>query len=67
MHSVKSSQIAEIGHSGDTLAVTFKNGGTYHYHGISSEQFSAMQKADSCGSYLHSHIKPAHKFTKQGK
>ena len=62
---VKSSQIDSVGHSGDTLAVKFKNGGTYHYHGVSADQFAALQKAESCGSYLHSQIKPKHKFTKQ--
>jgi hypothetical protein len=62
--AVKSSQIESIGHLGDTLAVKFKSGGTYHYHGVSAEQFVAMQKADSAGKFLHAHIKPKHKFTK---
>lgn len=64
MTKVKSSQISEIGHSGDTLAVAFVNGGTYHYHGVSSAQFAELQKAESLGSHLHKHIKPKHKFTK---
>lgn len=64
MTGVKSSQIESIGHQGDTLAVKFKSWGLYHYHGVTAQQFAAMQKADSVGSYLHQHIKPKHKFSK---
>ncbi len=64
MTGVKSSQIESIGHSGNTLAVKFKSGGTYHYHDVTADQFAAMQKADSVGSHLHKHIKPNHKFTR---
>lgn len=65
MSPVKSGQVASIGHVGDTLAVTFKSGGTYHYHGVSAEQFASLKKSDSVGSFLHKHIKPNHKFTRQ--
>ncbi len=62
---MKSSQIESIGHSGDTLAVRFKHGGTlYHYHGVSASDFAALQKAESIGSHLGKHIKPKFKFTK---
>lgn len=64
MQPIKSSQIESIGHSGDTLAVKFRSGGTYHYHGVSAAKFAELQKADSIGSHLHKHIKPHHKFTK---
>ena len=66
MTKVKSGQISEIGHSGDTLAVTFVNGGTYHYHGVSAAQFAELQKAESLGSHLHKHIKPKCKFDRIG-
>jgi len=66
MSAVKSSQITHVGHSGDTLAVTFKSGGTYHYHGVSAEDFANLQKAESIGSHLHKHIKPNFKFSKIG-
>lgn len=61
-----SSQIDSIGHdaASNTLAVKFKQGGVYHYHGVSAEQFAEIQKAKSLGSHLHQHIKPKHKFTK---
>ncbi|MRR49341.1 MAG: KTSC domain-containing protein [Rhodocyclaceae bacterium] len=36
----------------------------HHYHGVTGDQFTAMQKADSIGAYLGKHIKPNHKFTK---
>jgi hypothetical protein len=68
MSAVKSGQIAEIGHDGDTLAVRFKHGGTlYHYHGVSADDFSKFQKAESLGSHLHKHIKGNFKFTKIGE
>lgn len=61
---VKSGQIESIGHEGNTLAVKFRSGGVYHYHGVSSAQFAELQKAESLGSHLTKHIKPKHKFTK---
>lgn len=64
MSPVKSGQISEIGHDGDTLSVKFKSGGTYHYHGISAAEFDKLRHAESLGSYLHKHIKPKFKFTK---
>ena len=68
MSPVKSGQIAEIGHDGDTLAVRFKHGGTlYHYHGVSPDDFAKLQKAESLGSHLHKHIKPNFKFSKIGE
>ncbi len=66
MSGVKSSQIAEIGHDGDTLAVRFKHGGTYHYHGVSADEYEKLKRAESIGSYLHKHIKPKFKFSKIG-
>lgn len=65
MSAVKSSQVSEIGHdpATNTLAVRFSRGGLYHYPGISAEQFSALQKAESIGAHLGKHIKtPGHKF-----
>lgn len=53
-----SSQIAALGHSGDTLAVKFKGGGaTYHYKGVSADEFAQLKAAQSLGSHLHLHIK----------
>ena len=58
MSGVKSSQIESLGHMGDTLAVKFRSGGaTYHYPGVSQEQFAALQKAESLGSHFSKHIR----------
>jgi len=64
MQAVDSSQIESIGHDGDTLAVRFKNGGVYHYHGVSAETFNDMKESRSVGSFLYKNIKPNYKFTK---
>ena len=48
MTEVKSSLIESIGHHGDTLAVKFKKGGTYHYPCTATE-FADMQKSESLG------------------
>lgn len=67
MCACKSSQVAEIGHcpATNTLAVRFSRGGTYHYPGISAEQFAALKGAKSIGAHLGKHIKvPGHKFVR---
>jgi len=60
MHKVESSMIGEIGYDAGSkiLAVTFKNGGTYHYEGIPAELVTALTSAKSIGKYFLSHIKP---------
>lgn len=62
MHPVKSSNIEAIGHDADskTLHVRFKSGGLYAYHGVTAEQFTALQSAPSVGKHIHAHIKPKH-------
>lgn len=50
--AVKSSNIDAIGHEGTTLAVKFKSGGTYHYYGVSKEQFDGLHKAESIGKAM---------------
>lgn len=50
--AVKSSNIDGIGHDGTTLAVKFKGGGTYHYYGVSKEQFDGLSKAESIGKAM---------------
>lgn len=63
MLGVKSSQVESIGHLGDTLAVKFRSGGTYHYHGVTAQQFAGLQKAESIGKALGA-IKAKHKHTR---
>lgn len=66
LNAVKSSQIESIGHDGTTLAVKFKSGGLYHYHGVSVSDFEKLKKSESVGAHLGKHIKPNFKFTKIG-
>jgi hypothetical protein len=65
MQPVKSSSISSIGHDSttNTLAVTFTSGQTYHYSKVPKEVFERMDKAESAGKFLQSHIvgKFAHK------
>lgn len=62
MTEVKSALIESIGHQGDTLAVKFKKGGTYHYPCTSAE-FADMQKSESLGRAFGA-FKIGRKFTR---
>lgn len=67
MQPCKSSQIKAHGHCAatNTLCVEFASGGTYHYHGVSPQQYEELCKAESAGKYLAANIKNQHKYTKQ--
>lgn len=64
----ESNQIAGFGYdaASQTLAVSFKRGGLYHYTGVPADVFAEMQAADSPGSFLHKNIKGTFNFVKQG-
>jgi hypothetical protein len=64
---VKSSNIVSMGHCPDTntLAVEFKNGGTYHYHGVPASVHEEAIAAKSVGGYLHSNVKGKYEVEKQ--
>lgn len=65
---VDSSNLESAGYhpESQTLAVTFKSGGTYHYHGITPKQYEAFRSAESKGGWVHAHlVKPKHPFTKR--
>ena len=66
MHSVKSSQIKEIGHdpATKTLAVRFNTGALYHYAGVDSEKFNAFRQAESIGKHFGQHIKGVHAYNR---
>jgi len=53
MHSVKSSNIEQIGHDGMTMRVKFRNGNTYEYGDISKARFTEFLGAESVGSHFH--------------
>ena len=61
MTPVKSSNIAAVGHEGDTLHVQFKNGKTYAYEGVSADKHQALMTAESPTKHLNAEIRPAHK------
>ena len=55
---VKSSQIAEIGHDGNSMmAVKFHSGFIYHYPGVTSEQFENFKNSESIGKHFAQHYK----------
>lgn len=58
--TVKSSQIAAIGHdpATNTLAIRF-NGGQklYHYEGFTAEDFAKFKSAESIGKHFGAHIR----------
>lgn len=66
--AVKSGQVASVAYDEKTkdMEVTFNNGGTYTYHGVSRADHMKLMAAKSIGGHLHAHIKGAHKFTKKG-
>lgn len=66
MQPCVSSQIKAHGHDGttNTLAIEYHSGDTYHYEGVSPEQYQAFAKAESVGKHFHAHIKGKHKYQK---
>ena len=65
MFSVQSSQIAEIGHDGQSrLRILFRRGGLYEYAGVSAVEFDALKAAESIGAYFSRFIKGAKPFKK---
>jgi len=52
MKPVESSSIKAIGHDGDTMHVTFKNGATYVYEGVKAHVFDGLHSAKSIGKHF---------------
>jgi hypothetical protein len=58
MISVQSSQIAQIGHDGQsTCRVLFRRGGLYEYPSVTEPEFEAFRSADSIGRHFAQFIK----------
>lgn len=59
MTPVTSSNIAKLGYdvADMILVIEFKSGGTYHYKGVSIDQFRAFITAESVGKHYHSDIR----------
>jgi hypothetical protein len=49
------------------MSVTFKNGDTYHYSGVSLEDYNLFKNAKSHGKHINSHIKDKFLYTKGNK
>jgi hypothetical protein len=61
---VKSSNIASVGHDGQSLWVKFLNGTLYRYPTAGAELHQGLLAAESAGSYFAKHVKSAHKGEK---
>lgn len=59
MKPVESSNIDAMGHDGKDLAVRFKGGAVYLYHGVPKATFEAALKAESVGTYFRLHVRGA--------
>lgn len=66
MQPIISSNIEAHGYDpqGKVLAISFKGGSTYHYHGVQPHHAEGLAKADSAGSYFHNTIKDKFRHTK---
>lgn len=60
-----SSQIAAIGHEGETLAVQFHSGAVYHYEGVNEETYQSFLSADSAGKFFGQTIRGKFDYAKQ--
>lgn len=54
---VRSSQLKEVAHHGDTLYVRFRNGKVYSYSPVSAEKHDEFMSSESLGSYFHKNFK----------
>lgn len=66
MSKVESSNLDSYGYDKDNhlLAVQFKGGGLYLYHGVPAELAGEMDTAESKGSFFNQKIKANYNFTK---
>lgn len=55
LQPLTSSSVAAAGFDAGTgtLAIQFKNGRTYHYEGITAEQYAGLTSAKSAGAYVN--------------
>jgi len=57
MHTVKSSNIAKVGHDGRALIVEFTNGSTYQYEGVPAHELQPLLRAKSVGAHFAANIR----------
>jgi hypothetical protein len=56
---IESSSIKSIGHDETGLEVEYKNGGVYHYPGVSKDEHRDLMAAPSVGSHFAQNIRNA--------
>lgn len=66
MNKVKSSQVTHAGYDPEskTLQIQYKSGGTYSYKDVSQDDYDKLQKAESFGKCMQSHICGKHSHVK---
>lgn len=64
---VTSKMLSRVKYDDEThvLTVTFNNGGTYDFAGVSPEAHEALINAESVGKHFLAHIKPQYNGVKQ--
>jgi hypothetical protein len=67
MRKVDSKMLSHVGYdeATETLAVTFKGGGTYHYPGVPKDLHEKCCGAESIGSFFAREIRAKYKGTRQ--
>lgn len=63
---VSSSNIAAVGHEGDTLTIQFRNGTTWQYRGVPPLVYQSLMSSESRGKFFAQHIRPAYGGEKVG-
>ena len=67
LQPITSSNIESVGYDRPTrtLAVKFKGGSTYHYHGVPESVHASLVAAPSAGAHFAQHIKGKFTYTKR--
>ena len=63
MTAVQSSMVAHHGYDAatKTMALTFRDGKTYHYHHVPQAAYDSLVSAKSLGQHFYQHVKPRFK------
>lgn len=56
---------AEYDSSSGELHVTYHDGGTYTYHGVSEDVAMGLQSAESVGKYMHGEVRGQFRHTRR--
>jgi len=66
MHSVSSSNVAELGYDEENqmVYVCFQNGTAYTYSNVPIQEYEALNNASSIGSYLNRNFKNVYPYVR---